>query len=806
MSDIVTHLTLEEKASLCSGSDFWHTKSIDRLGIPSFMLTDGPHGLRKQNEGADHLGINQSVPATCFPTACATACSFDRDLLREIGAAMGKECRQEEVTVILGPGLNIKRSPLCGRNFEYFSEDPLLSGEMAAAMIKGIQDQNVAACPKHFALNNQETNRMVVDSVVDERAKREIYYRGFEIAVRKAAPQMIMCSYNKIDDIYACENNDLLSTSLRETWGFDGAIVTDWGAMDDRVESLKAGLDLQMPSDGGYNDARIVEAVREGRLDESVLDSVVERMILLAELSQENAKEEIHYDPTEHHAIARNAAAQSCVLLKNDSSVLPIKTDARIAVIGQFAKTPRYQGAGSSIINPTRMESALDALSEQNISFDYAEGYSLEPMSGPDPVRIEEACKIAQDSDIVLLFAGLPDEYESEGFDRKNLDMPKAHDELIEAVRAINPNTVVILQSGAPVLMPWQDKVPAILLAYLGGQAGGGGVVDVLFGKVNPCGHLSETWPGALRDTPSYRYFPGNPKTVEYRESIFVGYRYFDTAGHRVAWPFGHGLSYTSFEYSDLNVSSDSFTPGEALSVSFTLTNTGTRAGADVAQLYVGVTDSVLPRAAKELKGFEKVYLEPGESKIVTIELDQNSFSYFNTSTKSWAIEAGEYLISLGRSSADIVCEVSVKVSGDQLEGQLINLKQDAPEYYAIGHGVVDGDGLSISDHSFEALLGRPLPPTHRLPGEALSVNSPLRDAEDTFIGKRLIATIKKQMATMLEGNDSVKEMAAAMFMEMPIRALGLFSNGAIHAGQVEGLVDMMNGKMIKGLKKFLKK
>lgn len=700
-------------------------------------------------------------------------------------------------------------------------------------MIKGVQEQNVSACPKHFALNNQETRRMVVDSVVDERAKREIYYGAFEIAVRASDPWMIMCSYNRIDGTYACESTDLLTRLLRDAWGFSGAVVTDWGAMNDRVEALEAGLDLQMPADEGYGDSLIVQAVRDGRLDEGVLNQSVERLVRLALIAAENSREGaegVGSDADAHHKLAHDAAAQSCVLLKNDSGLLPVRAGARIAVIGQFAKTPRYQGAGSSIINPSRMESVLDALDERGIPYEYAEGYSLEPWSGPDVRRIGEACEVARDKEVVLLFAGLPAECESEGFDRDTLDMPQSHNQLIEAVCAANPRTVVVLQLGAPVVMHWQDAVPSILLAYLGGQAGGGGCVDVLFGKVNPCGHLSESWPRALSDTPCHRYFPGNPKTVEYRESIFVGYRFYDAAERDVAWPFGHGLSYTDFEYSDLRLSSTSFKRGERLMASFTITNTGTAAGADVAQLYIGKQKSGLMRAPKELKGFEKVFLGPGENTTVCIELDDRSFAYFNALAGRWAIEGGEYRVSVGTSSREIVLDAIVEAQGDGLETSLAPLRESAPEYFALAKGTesvkdasteglsaqgagaqgaesVDArDGLSIPDSSFEALLGCPIPPAHRQPGELLTINSTLGDAQHTFTGRILTSAIKRQMQKMLGNDNGVNDMAQAMFMEMPIRALGMFSNGALRPLQVEGLVDMMNGKLIRGLRKLRRK
>ncbi|MCC8023536.1 MAG: glycoside hydrolase family 3 C-terminal domain-containing protein, partial [Clostridiales bacterium] len=606
--DLVSRMTLEEKASLCSGKDFWHLKGVERLGLSSVMVTDGPHGLRKQAGESDHLGINDSVKATCFPTASATACSFDPELMREIGAALGEECRQEDVAVILGPGANIKRSPLCGRNFEYISEDPYVTGEMAAALISGIQSQGIGTSMKHYAANSQETRRMSTDSVVDERALREIYLTGFETAVKKAQPWTLMCAYNKLDGTYLSNNKRLLTDILREEWGFEGLVMTDWGAMDDRVKGVEAGLDLEMPASGGFTDTQIVEAVRAGKLSEAALDRAVERITALILRCQEGRQAGYRYDRDAHHALARRAAAQSTVLLKNEGGLLPLAGNARIAVIGQFAKTPRYQGAGSSKIEPTRLDNAWDALAQTALEAEYAPGYNLGKERQDAAALRAGACKAARDKDVVVLFAGLPDAYESEGFDRDTLEMPQEHVDLIEAVAAENPNVVVVLQCGAPVEMDWADRVKGIVLSYLGGQAGGSGCVDVLTGKVNPGGKLAETFPYHLSDTPSFRYFPGYSKSVEYRESLYVGYRYYDAADKAVRYPFGYGLSYTTFEYSNLKLGAAEYEPGGGtLAVSFTVTNTGTVPGAEVAQIYVRLEKSRIFRAKRELKGFQVV-------------------------------------------------------------------------------------------------------------------------------------------------------------------------------------------------------
>lgn len=810
IDEIVSELTLSEKAELCSGLDFWHTKPVERLGLPSIMVADGPHGLRKQADESDHLGIHGSVPATCFPPACASASSFDRDLLFDIGVALGEECRQENVSVILGPGANIKRSPLCGRNFEYFSEDPYVSGEMAAAMIKGTQSQGVGSCLKHFALNNQETRRMIADSVVDERAKREIYYASFEHAVRQARPWTMMCSYNKIDGEYASDNKVLLSDILRDDWGFEGAVITDWGAMNDPIKAIEAGCDLEMPTEGGFNAKKIESAVTKRTLSEDALNTVVKRLVDLALRGSQIQNDDFTYDINAHHELARRGAAASCVLLKNDDALLPMRHDQNIAIIGQFAKKPRYQGSGSSIINPTRIESACDALESRGIPFDYAEGYSLKKFAEPDDALIAEACATAKEKDIVLLFVGLPDEYESEGFDRETLDMPKAHLDLIDAVTKTNPNTVVILQVGAPVTTPWAEDARAILLTYLGGQASGAGCIDVLLGDVNPSGRLAESWVSSLEDTPCYSYFPGNPKTVEYRESIFVGYRYLDTAHIPVAWPFGFGLSYTTFEYHDLTLSADSFGVGNTAYAEVTITNTGNCAGADIVQLYIGKErgrDTDIFRAQHELKGFEKVFLQPNESRKIRFTLDDRCFSYFNPLSSSWAIEGGLYAVKIGSSSRNIHLSTPMSVRGDGQEAQLIEIYQKTPEYNEIAKNVQNGRSpLSISDSSFEAVLGRPIPSGKLQPGELFTCNNTIADVQQTFAGKQVAKVARKLMEDLLSDDPSTREMAERMFNEMPLRALGIFSGGALSPLQMEGIADLCNGKFFKGARKYLKK
>ncbi len=789
--ELVDQMTLEEKASLCSGLDFWHMKGVERLGLPSLMVTDGPHGLRKQAGDADHLGINESVPATCFPTASATAGSFDTELMREIGVALGEECQQEDVAVLLGPGANIKRSPLCGRNFEYISEDPYVTGEMAAALIAGVQSQGVGTSMKHFAANNQEWCRMTGNSVVDERALREIYLSGFEKAVKQSQPWTLMCSYNRLNGTYASENKWLLTDVLRDEWGFAGAVMTDWGATNERVAGVKAGLDLEMPSSDGYNDAEIVAAVKAGELQEEQLDKVVIRVVELIEKARDARRQGFRYDAEAHHALARKAAARSCVLLENKDHILPLDQERSVAVIGQFAKTPRYQGAGSSKINPIRIDNACDALNEAGIAYSYAEGYSLERGAQPDEAKIQEACKAAAGKDVVLLFAGLPDEYESEGFDRDTLAMPDAHNQLIEAVAAVNPNVVVVLQLGAPVVMPWADRVKGILVSYLGGQAGGSGCVDVLTGKENPSGRLAETWPEQLADTPAYAYFPGGTKSVQYRESIYVGYHYYDKVGKSVAYPFGYGLSYTDFEYSDLQISETA--------VRVTVKNTGRVKGAEVVQLYIGREQGKVFRARRELKGFCKVYLEPGESREVEMKLDQRSFAYYNTAVHDWATEAGSYTIEVGASSRDIRLSGSIQVSGDGLEEKLAGLPEAAPVYFNL-----PGGELAVPEKDFTALYGKSLPPLERPQGQPFDQNSTLNDLKETKIGQQMLKQMQEQAGDMVGGmGEDMDAMVDAMMMHMPLRAMMMMGGDAMTPKMMQGMIDMANGKMVSGMFKL---
>lgn len=653
---LIAQMTLEEKAGLCSGLDFWHTKGIERLGVPSVMVTDGPHGLRKQRESADHLGLFDSVPATCFPSAAGLASSWDRELIRKVGVALGEECQAEDVAVLLGPGANIKRSPLCGRNFEYFSEDPYLSSELAAAHIEGVQSQGVGTSLKHFAANNQEHRRMTGDSVVDERTLREIYLASFEGAVKKAQPWTVMCSYNKVNGTFASENPKLLTDILKDEWGHEGFAVSDWGAVNERADGLAAGLELEMPSSNGAGDRKIVEAVRSGKLSEEKLDAAVERLLNIIFRTVDARKPGATFDKDAHHRLAREVARECMVLLKNDDRLLPLAKSGKVAVIGELAEKSRYQGGGSSHVNPTKLEKIREELASvagPDVSIAYAQGYAL-ASDDIDEHLVQEAAEASRQADVAIIFAGLPERYESEGFDRTHLRIPDNQSKLIEAVAAVQGNVVVVLSNGAPVEMPWLGKAKAVLEAYLGGQALGGAIADLLFGDANPSGKLAETFPVRLEHNPSYLNFPGEGDRVEYREGIFVGYRYYDAKRIEPLFPFGHGLSYTSFEYSSLVTDRSIIDDTETVNVTMRVKNVGNRAGKEIVQLYVRDVDSSVIRPEKELKGFAKVELQPGEEKAVSFALDKRSFAFYDVDLNDWRVESGEFELLAGSSSADI--------------------------------------------------------------------------------------------------------------------------------------------------------
>lgn len=662
---IISQMTLEEKASLCSGLDFWNTKPVERLGIPSIMMTDGPHGLRKQAESADHLGFNRSVPATCFPPATTLACSWDRKLLQKVGTALGEECQAEDVAIILGPAVNIKRSPLCGRNFEYFSEDPFLASEMAANHIKGVQSQGVGTSLKHYAANNQEHKRMSIDTIIDERTLREIYLASFETAVKKSQPWTVMCAYNKVNGEYCSENKYLLTNILKEEWGHEGFVVSDWGAVNERVDGLAAGLELEMPFSYGTGEKKIIYAVKTGELSESVLDQAVERLLTVIFKAVDNKKQNASYDRDTNHKIAREAARESMVLLKNEGGILPLKKDSSLAVIGALARKPRYQGGGSSHINPSKLENILEEIQKASANLSqvtYSEGYSLDSDEF-DEEMVSTAQKLAAESDITLIFAGLPDRYESEGYDREHMRIPENQTRLIEAVAKVQSNIVVVLSNGSPIEMPWIDLAKGVLEVYLGGQAVAGATADVLFGYANPCGKLAETFPKELSHNPSYLNFSGEGDRVEYREGIFVGYRYYDTKMIEPRFPFGYGMSYTTFEYTGISVDKKQISDREILNVIVKVKNTGKMYGKEIVQLYIKDVESTMLRPEKELKGFGKIGFQPGEEKTVEFALDKRSFAYYNVQIKDWHVESGIFEILVGASSKDIRLKETVEVN-----------------------------------------------------------------------------------------------------------------------------------------------
>ena len=660
IESVLSQLTLEEKASLCSGRDFWHTKAIDRLGIPGVMMCDGPHGLRKQMGEGDHLGINVSIETTCYPTASALANSFDRAVLEQLGTALGLECQAENVAMLLGPGLNMKRSPLCGRNFEYFSEDPYLAGEMGAAYIRSLQAQGISACVKHFAANNQETRRMSGSSQVDERTLHEIYLPAFEAAVKQGGARSVMCAYNAINDVFCAENKMLLQEVLRDKWGFDGFVVTDWGAVKDRVKGIDAGLDLEMPGGGGTQDQKIVQAVKDGTLDEALLDNAVRNMLRFVSDYQRYRNPDATIDRAENSILSGQLAAQCAVLLKNEDSVLPL-AEGKTAFIGEFAAKPRFQGAGSSHINVPHPISAVEAAAGRQIV--YAQGYDIHREDNAAEL-LAQAVEVAKNVKTAVIFAGLPDSYESEGGDRDTLAMPENQNALIEAVAAANPNTVVVLHGGSAMDIPWLDRVKAVLYVALGGERVGTATVKLLYGEVNPSGKLSETWPMKLEDNPSHLNFPGDNGSPIYAEGIYMGYRYYDKKNMDVRFPFGYGLSYTQFQYSDLKLDRQEMEDTETLHVSCKVKNIGSVAGAEVVQLYIRDEESSVRRPIRELKGFEKVFLAPGEERELSFTLDKRSFAYYEVKIHDWFVESGKFFVQIGSSSRDICLSEAVTVTG----------------------------------------------------------------------------------------------------------------------------------------------
>ena len=793
--DLISQMTLKEKASLCSGKDFWHLKSIERLGLPEIMVCDGPHGLRKQNAENKKVGIGNSYPATCFPTAVTTACSWDRDLIYKMGQALAEECLQHGVSVLLGPGVNMKRSPLCGRNFEYFSEDPELAGEMGAAFIAGVQSKGIGTSLKHFAGNSQEMKRMTSNSIIDERALREIYLRAFEKAVKKSQPWTVMNAYNLLNGTYCSEDDWLQNKVLRDEWGFKGAVVSDWGAVNDRVAGLNAGNDLEMPSSGGVNDAKIVEAVKCGVIDETTLDERVDKLIDIIIKGAANKKPGYKFDVKAHNLLSRQIAEQSMVLLKNDGNILPLKRveGEYVAVIGAFADNPRYQGAGSSIINPTMIDSGRRAFNNSPISVKFADGYDRSGKRKNEDAYITEACNLAKNASKAVVFIGLTDDYESEGFDRSTMKLPDGHNRLVEAVSRVNDNVVVVLEGGSPVEMPWADDVKAILNAYLGGQSVAPAIVDVLTGKANPCGKLAETYPVCLKDTPTSFRYPDSKEDVQYRESIFIGYRYYDKVERNVRFPFGFGLSYTSFEYSDIKLKKKNLTKGEGAKVTFTIKNTGDVAGSEIAQVYVAKPESKIFRAPKELKGFVKIHLDPGEEKKVSVELDDRAFAFWNTATEDWCVESGEYKILVGASSRDIRLEAAAKMKSEDDE-TIVDLRESAGVYF-------DGDPARAREDDFKVIYGGEFKLAPEITSDSL--NNSIERSKDKGLAKFIYNTV--DLAMKPKGGVG-SSMITNTIMQTPIRNYVSMSNGLFTEDMADGLLKVFEGKDVaKGVGKIAK-
>ena len=778
-AELIAKLNLEQKCALLSGAGTFTTRGCPKAGVPSITLSDGPNGVRKQAGAADHLGLNPSVPATCFPTAATVACSWDPALGEEIGRAMGEEAAAQEVAVLLGPGLNTKRSPLCGRNFEYFSEDPYLSGKMAAAYVRGIQSEGIAACPKHFAVNSQELRRMASDSVLDERTLRELYLTGFEIVVKEAAPKTIMSSYNLVNGTYANENAHLLQDILRRDWGFSGAVVTDWGGSNDHALGVKNGSTLEMPAPGGDAVRELLAAVQSGKITEADVDARLDELLtLVLDTSAAVQKHSRSFDADAHHALARRAAAESAVLLKNDGGILPLAAGARVAVIGDFAETPRYQGAGSSAVNSIKVDTLLDCLAQSGLQCaGFAAGFDRQ--GRPDADKKAQAVALAQKADTVLLCLGLDEIKESEGLDRVDMKLADNQIELLQAVEQANPNTVVILNAGASLETPWLAHCRALVYGALGGQAGAGAMVDVLTGKVNPSGKLAETWANAYEETPAKDNFAGAGRTVQYREGLYVGYRYYQTAGVPVAFPFGYGLSYTSFAYSDLKVTADS--------VTLTVTNTGARDGAEIVQVYIAKPGAEIFRPAQELKAFARVPLAAGESRTVTLPLDDKAFRYWNTRTDGWEVEGGRYEVRVGASSADIRLTAEVDIRGtnatDPYAGKAL------PHYKS-------GSVQNVPDAEWEALLGHPIPQDkvkidrNMTLGELNHSRSPLGWLIWAVLTALLNASFKK----------GKPDLNVLFQYNMPLRALAKMTSGAISMGMVDGIVMELQGFWIIGL------
>ena len=803
---ILNQMTLEEKASLCSGLTFWRTKPIERLDVPSVWMSDGPHGLRKEKptKGGGTNIMQPAETATCFPPAVTTASSWDVELIEEVGSAIAEEAKALKVSTVLGPGVNIKRSPLCGRNFEYFSEDPYLSAQMGASYVHGVQKNGVGVSLKHFVANNQEHLRMGINTIVDERTLREIYLPAFEHVVKTEQPTTVMSSYNLLNGTHLTDHKRMLDDILRKEWGFKGIVISDWGAMFDRVESIKAGNDLEMPANGGMNDRVIVKAVKEGRLDEADLDKVVLRLLKFAFECKESEVDDAPQNLEAHHELARRAAESGAILFKNENKALPLKKEQNIAVIGALAKKLRYQGAGSSHINPPKTVSFLQALDNAGQPYEYAQGYTLKG-DGYKKNLIEQAKKVAKGKDAVVVFVGLTDAFESEGYDRSHINMPEAHNYLLEELAKINENIIVVTSGGSPIQMTrWIDSVKAVLNVYLGGQAGGEATYNLLYGNVNPSGKLAETFPYRTNDSVVSNYFPMGPRQVEYREGIYVGYRFYDKAQVPVQFPFGYGLSYTTFEYSDLKLSSKAISEKDGLTVSLKVKNTGDVAGAEIVQLYVQDVESTIFRPVKELKGFKKVFLEVGEEKEVEFTLDSRAFAYYNVLVNDWHVESGDFNILIGASSQDIRLEDTVNVTSANPDAEIPNYTETAPYYCNLAD---EKDTKDIPTEQFEVLYGAPIPENKPYAKGEFTIDSSVEQIKPSAVGN-FIYTVLVAGINIVATTAENPEMLKHSIKDMPIRSFGGFTGGILSQMTMDGIVDMCNGtkggfgKVLKGFSK----
>lgn len=798
--EIVGKMTLEQKAAFVSGFNYWQLEESKELDLPQIMVTDGPHGLRKKNpdkKASDGVGLGNSVPTTCFPPAATSSCSWDPDLLKEVGIAIAEEALKEQVSVVLGPGTNIKRSPVCGRNFEYFSEDPYLAGKCSAGFVNGVQSKGIGTSLKHYACNSQEAFRMIINEVVDERALRELYLTAFEICVKESQPWTIMNSYNRINGVYASQNEHLQEEILRKEWGFEGLVVTDWGSSVDRIPGLKCGTDLEMPSSGDLNTKKIIAAVQSGELDEAILDKRVDNVVNLIVKAKQVLNEKHTYDRDKHHAVACKAAENSMVLLKNDDNILPVKKNQKIAVIGELAASPRFQGAGSSVINPTMLDNALDELKKLGADVIYAKGY-VKNKDAVDSTLMEEAVNAAKSADVALVFAGLTDEFEGEGYDRVNIEMPNCHNELISAVAKANANTAVVLAGGSVVRMPWINNVKGLLNTGLGGQAVGKATAKILTGIVVPSGKTSETYPLTFEENPTFGNYPGGPVTSEHRESVYIGYRYYDKAEKDVLFPFGYGLSYTTFEYSDLKLSAESLKDTDTLTVSFKIKNTGSVDGAEVAQVYVADKESTIFRPVKELKGFKKVFLKAEEEKEVEIKLDKRAFAFFNVEINDWMVETGEFDILVSASSRDVKLSATVTVEST-VDAKIPDYRKTAPAYYT-----ADVNGMNAEQ--FAAIYGSELPSSEPDTTKKIDIYCCLNDARHTKWGGKICNLIEGIMSKMGSAENGDGKMLAAMATQIPIRNFIAMSMGVFSPEMADGLLMILNDDQssAKGLGKIV--